>query len=58
MVAFGGAPRLQSAGDVTRLWILDVDGQRIVIDAAFFPSTDAADVAALTAMVESIQFVP
>ena len=57
MVAFGGAPRLQSAGEVTRLWILDVDGRRAVIDATRQPGVSARQLAELEAVIESVKFV-
>jgi hypothetical protein len=46
----------QVAGQVDRLWILDVDGQRLVIDATYSPDTTETDRAELTTIVESIRF--
>ena len=37
-------------------YIVDVDGQRMVIDAFHYPGTSAADLAAQRAVVDSIQF--
>ncbi len=48
----------QGPGQHDRLWILDVDGQRMVIDAAYFPDTPPETVDELIAMVESIRFDP
>ena len=45
----------QGPGQVDVLYILDVDGQRVVIDAHFMPGTSAADDAERQAIVESIQ---
>ena len=41
-------------GDVERYWILDVDGQRLVISAGRTPNAPAGDVAELQAMLDSI----
>ncbi len=46
----------QVAGQVDMLWILDVDGQRLLVDATYSPGTSAADHAELTAIVESLRF--
>jgi hypothetical protein len=43
---------------VDRLWILEVGGQRVVVDAAYSaPRSTPADVARLTRMVDSLDFV-
>ena len=44
----------QDAGRIDELWILDVDGRTLVIDAAYFPTTSATDRAELMAIVESV----
>lgn len=46
----------QGPGQVDRLWILDVNGERLVIDAMYMPSTDAKDRAELGQVMESIRF--
>jgi len=53
----GGGERYQQfAGQVDRLWVLDVNGLRLVIDATYPPdATDAAQ-AELVEIVESMQF--
>ncbi len=38
------------------LWVLDVDGQRLVIDATYSPDTTKADRAQLDDIVESLRF--
>jgi hypothetical protein len=44
-------------GQVDRVWILDIGGQRLVVNAAYTPKSSAADIARLTSMVKSIEFV-
>jgi hypothetical protein len=46
----------QGPGQHDRLWIIDVRGQRLAIDAAFFAATPAETLAELEAIVESIRF--
>ena len=46
----------QGPGQVDRLWILDVGGERLVVDAMYMPSTDAKDRKALWQVMESIRF--
>ena len=46
-----------SVGQVDRVWILDVDGQRLVVDAAYSARSTASDRDDLTSMVESLEFV-
>jgi hypothetical protein len=41
---------------VDRLWILDIDGERLVVDGAFMPSTDTKDREELWMIMESIRF--
>jgi hypothetical protein len=45
----------QGPGQVDRIYILDVDGRRVVIDAHFLPGTSEAARAEQQAIVESIQ---
>jgi len=46
----------QGPGQHDLLWIIDVDGTRVVIDAGFYEGTSAADMAELQAILDSIQF--
>ena len=45
----------QGPGQYDRLWIIDVDGVRLVIHAAFFPTTSPEDRAELLQIVESVR---
>jgi hypothetical protein len=45
-------------GEHDKVWILDVDGTRLVIDAFSFPETTAADHAEVEAIVDSIKIEP
>jgi hypothetical protein len=45
-------------GQVDMIWILDVDGRRLVIDAAYEASTSPDEVADLEEMVTTATFVP
>ena len=47
----------QVPGQVDRLWVLDVNGQRLVVDATYSPDTTQADRNQLGQIVESLQFV-
>jgi len=42
------------SGQIDRLWILDVEGQRVIIDASFLPETSQDDITALEGLVTSI----
>jgi hypothetical protein len=56
-MASGGGERYQQvAGQVDQLWVLDVSGHRLVIDATHSPNATAADQAELAAMIASIHF--
>lgn len=44
-------------GQVDRVWILDVDGQRVAVNASYGPRATAVEQDNLTSMVESIKFV-
>ena len=46
----------QVAGQVDMLWVLDVDGQRLLVDATYSPDTTEADRAELASIVESLRF--
>jgi hypothetical protein len=46
----------QGAGQVDQLWILDIDGSRLVIDAFSMPYATAEEREELLAVVESIAF--
>jgi hypothetical protein len=48
----------QVAGQVDRLWILDVDGQRLVVDATYSPDATPADLEELDRVVRSLEFGP
>jgi hypothetical protein len=43
-------------GQVDLLWIVDVDGQRLVVDASYGPTATAEERDAVTAMAESLRF--
>ena len=45
----------QGPGQVDLVYILDVDGQRTVIDAAYMPTTSEAEQAELQAVIDSIE---
>jgi hypothetical protein len=48
----------QGPGQKDRLWILDVEGERIVVIATFFPEGSAQDLAELQGVIDSIQIEP
>ena len=52
-----GGRGLFSDEQVDHLWILDGDGQRLVVDASYGPTATADERDALTAMVDSLHFV-
>jgi hypothetical protein len=52
-----GGRGIYSDGQVDLVWILDVDGQRIVVNAAHAPTSTASEREKLTSMVESLKFV-
>jgi hypothetical protein len=52
-----GERYLLVAGQVELVWILDVDEQRLVIDAIYPPDTADADRAELMSVVESLRFM-
>jgi hypothetical protein len=55
----GSDPRWQQmAGQVDRLWILNVDGQRLVVDATHSPDATQAQLDEENRIVKSMTFVP
>jgi hypothetical protein len=48
----------QMAGQTDRLWILNVNGLRLVVDASHWPDTTQAQLDEEDQIVNSIQFVP
>ena len=51
-----GERYLLVAGQVEMVWVLDVDEQRLVVDATYAPNATEADRAELMGIVESIRF--
>lgn len=51
----GGHRWYQAPGQIARLWILDVDGVRLVIEASYAPETSLEDRAELLHIIDSIQ---
>ena len=47
----------QGPGQVDRLWILDVNGERLVVDAYYLLETSEEDRAELEEVVQSIRFL-
>ena len=53
----GGGERYQQVpGQVDRLWILDVDGKRLVVDATYSPDATEADRDELNGVAQSLRF--
>ncbi len=48
----------QMAGEVDRLWILEVNGQRLVVDASHSPGTTQDQIDELDAIIASVQLAP
>jgi hypothetical protein len=48
----------QGPGQIDHLWILDVDGVRLVVMTTYYAATSLPDRAELDAIVASIEFVP
>lgn len=46
----------QGPGQHDRLWIVDVEGTRVVVDATFYDGTPAADMSEVQAILDSIRF--
>ena len=55
---WAGVRYQQAPGQIDRLWILDIDGARLVIDAFSMPSATPEEIEELVAVVESIRFEP
>ena len=53
-----GGRGIYNDGQVDLVWILDVDGQRLVVNASYTPKSSASDIDKVTSMVESLEFVP
>lgn len=53
----GGERWQQIAGQIDRLWVLDVDGQTLLVDATYSPDTSASDREELEQVVVSLRFV-
>ena len=51
-----GGRGIYNGGQVDLVWILDADGQRILVNAAYSAESTAADIRKLTSMVESLKF--
>ena len=49
---------VEGAGQHNAVYIIDVDGQRLVIDTMYLPAASAADIAELEQIVASIRFEP
>jgi len=49
---------MQEGGQVSMVWILDVDGQQITFEGSYGPSADPRKVAEIRTMVETATFVP
>lgn len=54
----GGTDRYEFPGQLDRLWILDVEGRRLVVDAYYMPGSTEQDRAELQQVVNSISFKP
>ena len=46
----------QGPNNIWEVWVLDVEGHRVLIVADYFPGTSARTIAQLRQMVESIHF--
>ncbi len=53
----GDAHHQAAPNAVERLWVLDVDGQRVVLATLIDPGVPDRDIDEITAMVESVRFV-
>jgi hypothetical protein len=52
------APYVQGPENRWDLWVMNVDGVRVVIVAQYFPETPMAIKSELRAMAESVRFTP
>ena len=48
----------QGPDNIWNLWVIDVDGLRVIVNGAEFPGTSEEDKAELRAIAESIRFMP
>ena len=48
----------RAADNLWKIWVIDVEGLRMIVLTEQFPGTPADITAELEAMVESIRFVP
>ncbi len=48
----------KDSGQIDRLWIVDVDGTRVVFDGPVDPATPAEDLSQMDELVASIRFLP
>jgi hypothetical protein len=48
----------QGPDNIWKMWVVDVDGLRVLVLAEHFEATSAEDAAELEAMVDSLRFVP
>ncbi len=55
-IVIGGDRYQQGPGQVDEIWILDVDGNRVVIDAMYMPGSSEEDIAEMRRVVETLQF--
>lgn len=56
-LAYGVGYRYEEVpGQVDQLWVLDVNGQRLVVDATYAPDTSQSQRAALEQVVDSLRF--
>ena len=53
-----GDIRYSVPGEIHRLWVVDVDGELIVMDAASFLATSSANVSELQAVIDSVVIEP
>ena len=50
--------RCNLAGNIDTVYVVDVNGKRVVIVARHYPGTSATDLAELQAIVDSVQIEP
>jgi hypothetical protein len=55
-VGIDGVRMHEGPGQIDEVWVVDVDGTLIFIDAGYFADTPAEDVEEMRAMVESATF--
>jgi hypothetical protein len=57
-IPWEGTIHAQGPDNHWRLWILDVAGDRVIVETDWVPATPAADIAVGQAVVDSIRFHP